>query len=79
MKLKKYLRFSKCPTCEKLRAARWARTSSRVEKEEAMAKLIDHYHHVKRERAYAMHKAQQAIERPMEVLSIAIDGTDQVC
>ena len=43
-----------------------------------MKKLIDHYHYVKKERAYAMHKAQQAIERPLEVLSIAIDGTDQV-
>jgi hypothetical protein len=78
IKLRKWLRFSKCSTCAEFRRVRWARNTSATEKADAMIKLRSHYKFVKSERAYATAKANLAIERPTEALSIAIDGTDQL-
>jgi hypothetical protein len=78
LKLRKWLRFTQCGECAKWRAIRWDRKSSRDEKREAIRELVKHYKFIKKERATAHAKAAQAIERPTEVLSIAMDGTDQL-
>ena len=78
VKLRKWMRFSKCGVCESNRKIKWDRTTSHDEKALATETLVAHYKQVKRERAYALSKAQQAVERPKEFLSIALDGTDQL-
>ena len=78
MKLRKWLRFSKCSTCEKHRAIRFSRESSREAKEDSTRILIAHYKWVKAERAYAHSKKVQAKQQPHQLLSIAVDGTDQL-
>ncbi len=78
VKLRKHLRFSKCFTCTENRNIKWDRKSSPEAKAKAMATLVLHFKEVKQERAYALAKKAMAIERPHEVLSFAIDGTDQL-
>ena len=78
MRLRKWLRFTKCGTCEKHRAIRFDRKSSREAKEDSTRTLIAHYKWVKAERAYAHSKKVTAKQDPTKLLSIAIDGTDQL-
>jgi hypothetical protein len=78
IKLRKWLRFSKCTFCEKYRAIRWARSTSKTDKADAINQLLDHYQLIKAERGYATSKANRAMECPTSALSIAIDGTDQL-
>jgi hypothetical protein len=78
VKLRKWVRFSKCSICQDNRKIKWDGSASREEKELATTTLLQHYKDVKHERAYALSRAQQAVERPTEFLSIAMDGTDQL-
>ena len=74
VKLRKYLRFSKCCFCVLHRAIRWSKKSTKKEKKEAMARLREHYRWIHHERAYARQKQNYAITQPDKYLSIAIDG-----
>jgi hypothetical protein len=78
VRLRKWLRFSKCVTCEKQRKIKFNRHASVEQKQDATKTLISHYKWVKAERAYAHTKKIRAIQCPTEILSIAIDGTDQL-
>ena len=78
MKLHRWLRFTKCPDCDRLRQIRWNRKSTQIAKDEARNELQEHYRFIKEERAYAeMHKVK-GILNPRKYLSIAMDGTDQL-
>ena len=74
VKLRRYLRFSKCCFCVLHRAVRWDKTTSKKKKREAMTRLREHYRWIRQERAYARVKQNLAILHPDEYLSIAIDG-----
>ena len=78
MKLRKWLRFSKCNTCEKHREIRFDRQAPRDKKEDSTRILLAHYKWVKAERAYAHSKKVKAMQEPRQLLSIVIDGTDQL-
>lgn len=74
VKLRKYLRFSKCCYCVLHRAVRWNATSTIEQKKDAMGKLRLHYEWVQEERAHARVKQNLAIVERDKYLSIAIDG-----
>jgi hypothetical protein len=78
IKLRKYLRFSKCGTCEELRAIRFDQKQPAATRKNAQRQLLLHYADIKHERATAEARKQYAIQNPTEVLSIAMDGTDQL-
>jgi hypothetical protein len=78
VKLRKYLRFTKCCTCVKWRTVRWSKTASAEEKAVAMTKLKEHYDYIKQERAYARLKRNHAWTHPSEVMSVAIDGCENL-
>ena len=78
IKLRKHIRFSKCSTCESLRKIRWSRQSTIQQRQKSQIDLIQHYADVKAERAYAASKRQLSMVHRTEVLSIALDGTDQL-
>jgi len=78
IKLRKHIRFSKCSTCERLRQIRWSRQSSIKERQKCQIDLLKHYADIKAERAYAASKRQLSMVHKTEVLSIALDGTDQL-
>jgi hypothetical protein len=74
VKLRKYLRFSKCCFCVLHRGVRWDKKTSKKQKKHAMARLREHYRWIRQERAYARVKQNLATLYPDEYLSIAIDG-----
>jgi hypothetical protein len=78
VKLRKYLRFTKCCTCVKWRQVRWSKQSTKEQKLEALDKLKTHYAYIKQERGYARMKRNQAWAHPDEVISIAIDGCENL-
>ena len=56
VKLRKWLRFTKCSVCEHWRKVRWDFKNSPEARNEAMLELEAHYVMVKHERAYALEK-----------------------
>ena len=78
IKVRKWTRFTRCDFCEKHRAIQNSSRSSNEQKCDAIVQLTDHYRHITMERAYADSKAFRARAHPQEVLSLAIDGTDQL-
>ena len=78
VKLRKYLRFTKCCYCVKWRGTRWSKQATTAQKAEAKEKLREHYSYIKCERAYGRAKQNQAIQEPDKYLSIAIDGCENL-
>lgn len=78
IKLHRWLRFTKCDTCDRLRTQRWNTKLSMEEREAAQQELLDHYKFVKAERALAESKKIKAMLQPHKYLSLALDGTDQL-
>ena len=78
VRLRRVLRFTKCKTCESKREARWDRSSSQVERDQALVDLHEHYKFIKAERGYALMKAHRGVTDHKRVLSIAQDGTSQL-
>ena len=78
IKLHKWLRFTKCDDCDRLRKVRWNNKLSYEERQQAQRDLHDHYKFVKAERALAESKKVRAMLQPTKYLSLALDGTDQL-
>jgi hypothetical protein len=78
VKLRKYLRFTKCCKCVKWRTIRWSKESTQAQKDEAMDELKAHYDYIKLERGFARMKQNHAWTHPDEVISIAIDGCENL-
>jgi hypothetical protein len=78
VKLRKYLRFTKCCFCVKWRAVQWDVKKPKAEKHNAMVLLREHYRKIKLERSYARWKANEAILQPQEALSMAMDGCENL-
>jgi hypothetical protein len=80
LKVRKWLRFSKCAECILLRSVRDAKRGTKTQKQsaEARSNLNDHYQRVKAERHYFMRKQYAAEMSPEECIYISLDGTDQL-
>lgn len=77
IKIRKHTRFSKCTTCEQLRAAiRDALTKGRCT-EELKRQKATHLDFVRREREEYSRKIDLAKKYPQDYLSIVVDGADQ--
>ena len=78
IKVRKWNRFTRCDFCEKQRTIQHSQRSSVFQKQKAILELVDHYKFIAMERAYAESKKARALTSPNEILSLAIDGTDQL-
>jgi hypothetical protein len=80
LKVRKWMRFSKCATCINLRANRDAPPgkATKKERDEAGEELNVHYQNVKEERRYSLQKQADAELHPDESMYISLDGTDQL-
>jgi hypothetical protein len=80
LKVRKWMRFSKCEECLLLRAVRDAPRADKTKEErnQARSNLNCHYHRVKAERHYSIRKQYAAEMNPEECIYISLDGTDQL-
>ena len=77
VKVRKYQRFTKCDTCERIRSAfaealRSGKCTDSIKKEQAA-----HNHFISLERREYTRKTELATLRPSQYLSIVVDGADQ--
>ena len=77
IRLRKYLRFSKCRTCTQLKAEKTKhRGRGNHVPAELKKRMAEHYQKIYRCRAGAMNKALLAMNKPGDFISIAQDATD---
>ncbi len=74
VKLRKYMRFTRCELCVKLRTEKSSRSISRREREKLVQKLQSHFDQIRRYRARSAQNACVSTLQPDVSLSIAMDG-----
>lgn len=77
IKVRKYSRFTKCSTCERLRAALGDAFCNRQETRILKDQKRLHHEFIRRERLEYQSKRERAILYPADYLSLVIDGADQ--
>lgn len=79
IRLRKYMRFSKCLTCTDLKLRKQSmRGRGNAVPRSLLDLMTKHYKFITLCRADATHKANLAIDQPGQFISIAQDGTDQL-
>ena len=77
MKVRKHTGFSKCDTCETLRASPRSAILSRKSTEDLKDRKTAHLHMVWEERLQYKKKKERAMLQPSDYLSMIVDGADQ--
>ena len=77
IKVRKATRFTKCSTCERIRKALLDATARNLPTDDLLKEQADHHDFIYQERLQYKSNVELAKLKPLEYLSIVVDGADQ--